>query len=90
MSESPTEILGHSLGGVTYRHYAHRALLAFKAIMSLPQPTAFTALVHFGDRSPLGAGSRGVAAIRMSEFVGKQLQEINCPYDRQYAASDDT
>jgi len=39
--ESSVEILGHSAGGVTYRHYAHRAPLAFKAIMTLPQPTAF-------------------------------------------------
>ena len=46
MPESSIEILGHSVGGVTYRHYAHRDPLAFKAIMSLPQPTAFNALVH--------------------------------------------
>ena len=39
--ESSVEILGHSAGGVTYRHYAHRAPLAFRAIMSLPQPMAF-------------------------------------------------
>ena len=43
-SGSSVEILGHSEGGVTYRHYAHRAPLAFKAIMTLPQPLAFTAL----------------------------------------------
>ena len=36
---------GHSIGGITYRHYAHRAPLAFRAIMTLPQPTAFQALV---------------------------------------------
>lgn len=42
--ESSIEILGHTVGGVTYRHYAHRDPLAFKAIMSIPQPTAFTAL----------------------------------------------
>ncbi len=42
--ESSVEILGHSAGGVTYRHYAHRAPLAFKAIMTLPQPSAFAAL----------------------------------------------
>ena len=35
MPESSIEILGHSVGGVTYRHYAHRDPLAFKAIMSL-------------------------------------------------------
>jgi hypothetical protein len=49
MPESSIEILGHSVGGVTYRHYAHRDPLAFKAIMSLPQPTAFNALVHGYD-----------------------------------------
>ena len=38
MPESSIEILGHSVGGITYRHYAHRASLAFKAIMTLPQP----------------------------------------------------
>ncbi len=30
--ESSIEILGHSVAGVTYRHYAHRAPLAFRAI----------------------------------------------------------
>lgn len=44
MPESSVEILGHSAGGITYRHYAHRAPLAFRAILSLPQPTAFKAL----------------------------------------------
>jgi len=34
--ESSVEILGHSVGGITYRHYAHRAPLAFKAIMTIP------------------------------------------------------
>lgn len=43
--ESSLEILGHSIGGITYRHYAHRAPLAFKAIMTLPQPSAFSTLV---------------------------------------------
>jgi integrase len=47
--ESSIEILGHSVGGITYRHYAHRAPLAFKAIMTLPQPTAFSALVNGFD-----------------------------------------
>jgi integrase len=49
MPESSIEILGHSVGGVTYRHYAHRDPLAFKAIMTLPQPTAFNALVQGFD-----------------------------------------
>jgi Phage integrase, N-terminal SAM-like domain len=47
--ESSVEILGHSVGGITYRHYAHRAPLAFKAIMTLPQPTAFSALARGFD-----------------------------------------
>ncbi|NOY40361.1 MAG: hypothetical protein GXP26_00805 [Planctomycetes bacterium] len=34
MPESSIEILGHSVSGVTYRHYVHRAPLAFKAIIS--------------------------------------------------------
>ena len=49
MPESSIEILGHSVGGVTYRHYAHRDPLAFKAITTLPQPSAFNALVHGFD-----------------------------------------
>jgi hypothetical protein len=43
--ESSVEILGHSVAGITYRHYAHRAPLAFRAIMTVPQQTAFQALV---------------------------------------------
>ena len=43
--QSSVEILGHSIGGTTDRHYAHRAPLAFRAITTLPQPTAFQALV---------------------------------------------
>jgi hypothetical protein len=49
MPESSIEILSHSVGGVTYRHYAHRDPLAFKAIMSLPQPTAFNAVLQGFD-----------------------------------------
>ena len=47
--ESSVEILGHSAGGVTYRHYAHRAPLAFRSIMTLPQPSAFAALAKGFD-----------------------------------------
>jgi hypothetical protein len=47
--ESSVEILGHSVGRITYRHYAHRAPLAFRAIPTLPQPTAFLALVKGSD-----------------------------------------
>jgi hypothetical protein len=49
LPESSVEILGHSVGGITYRHYVHRAPLAFRAIMTLPQPTAFTALLSGRD-----------------------------------------
>jgi hypothetical protein len=49
LPESSVEILGHSVRGITYRHYAHRAPLAFKAIMTLPQPTAFSVLIHGHD-----------------------------------------
>jgi hypothetical protein len=44
--ESSVEILGHPVGGITYRHYAHRAPVAFRAIITLPRPTAFQALVR--------------------------------------------
>jgi integrase len=49
--ESSIEILGHSVAGMTYRHYAHRAPLAFKAIMTLLQPSAFFAPIkgHEGE-----------------------------------------
>lgn len=47
--ESSVEILGHAVGGITYRHYAHRAPLALKAIMTLPQPSAFRSLIENGD-----------------------------------------
>jgi hypothetical protein len=47
--ELSVEILGHSVGGITDRHYAHRGPLAFRAIMTLPQPTAFTALLRGRD-----------------------------------------
>jgi integrase len=47
--ESSIEILGHSVAGITYRHYAHRAPLAFRAIMTLPQPSAFAAMARGFD-----------------------------------------
>ncbi|MEM7474083.1 MAG: hypothetical protein AAF483_03765 [Planctomycetota bacterium] len=46
MPESSIEFLRHSVGGVTYRHYALRDPLAFRAIMTLPQPTACNGLIH--------------------------------------------
>jgi hypothetical protein len=51
--ESSVEIVGHSAGGITYRHYAHPAPLAFRAILSLPQPSAFKSLARgFEDQCP--------------------------------------
>jgi len=47
--ESSIEILGHSVAGITYRHYAHRAPLALRAIMTIPQPSAFAAMVNGFD-----------------------------------------
>lgn len=41
MPGSSIEILGHSVSGVTYRHYAHRDPLAVKAIMTISQPSIF-------------------------------------------------
>jgi hypothetical protein len=49
LPESSIEIVGHSVGGITYQHDAHRAPLAFKAIMTIRQPTAFSALIHGHD-----------------------------------------
>ena len=47
--ESSVEIPGHAVGGITYRHYAHRDPLAFRALMTIPQPSAFLALVKGHD-----------------------------------------
>ena len=47
--ESAVEILGHSVKGITYRHYADRDPLAFRAITTLPQPTAFLSLIKGHD-----------------------------------------
>ena len=49
LPESSIEILGHAVGGITYRHYAHRSPLAFRAITTLPQPSAFAAMVRGFD-----------------------------------------
>jgi hypothetical protein len=42
------EILGHSAGAITYRN-AHLSPLALRAIMTLPQPSAFSAILRGGD-----------------------------------------
>lgn len=44
--ESAIEILSHAVGGVSYRHYPLWVPLAFKAITTFPQPTAFSALAR--------------------------------------------
>ena len=44
--ESSVEILGHSVGGITYRHCAHRAPLAFQAILLLRHPLTRDARVQ--------------------------------------------
>ena len=44
LPESVVEMLRHAIVGTTYRHHAHRAPLEFRAIMTLPQPSEFTAL----------------------------------------------
>jgi hypothetical protein len=62
LPESSVEILGHSVGGITYRRHAHRAPLAFKAIIPLPQLTAFLALIHGHDRKRTRCACRPTAA----------------------------
>ncbi|WP_074316291.1 hypothetical protein [Singulisphaera sp. GP187] len=56
--ESPIEILGDSIGGMTYRRYTHRAPLASKAIRTLPQPTAFSAPLNGRESECLCCRSR--------------------------------
>jgi len=50
--ESSIEMLGHSVGGITYRHYAHRARLAFNANMTLPRSSK--ASCHADPTAPFG------------------------------------
>lgn len=50
LPESSIEILGRSAADVTYRQYVHRAPLAFRAVRTLPQPSAFAAMVNGFDR----------------------------------------
>lgn len=56
--------LGHSAGGIAYRHYAPRAPLAFRAILSLPQPSAFTTLARrFEGRCRAPAAGEALAIL---------------------------
>ena len=59
MPESSIDILGLSVGGVTYRHYAHRDPLAFTAIMSLDDVSATACCIrcmHCIQSSPFDVG----------------------------------
>jgi len=51
------------MSGFTYRHYAHHDPLAIKAIMTIPQPSAFKGL-H------MALGHVLAAAGRLAEFTG--------------------
>ena len=59
MPESSIEILGHSVGGVTYRHYAHRAPLAFNKLKSLTESGIF------------GSGNRTASSMVMVRIAWK-------------------
>jgi hypothetical protein len=67
------EILGHSVGGITYRYYARRVPPAFRAIMTPPQPTRFQALVN-GSECPCCrrrfADAGGIGRPQRSRFDG--------------------
>jgi hypothetical protein len=51
--ESSIEILGHSVEGITCRHSAYRAPLAFRVIRALPQPTPFSTIPRGIDGAPV-------------------------------------
>jgi hypothetical protein len=53
--ESSIKLLGYSVGEIT-RHYAHRSLSALKATMTLPQPTALSALIKRYRECPCAEG----------------------------------
>src|SRR5262249_3532431 len=86
--ESSIEILGHSVGGITDRHYAHRAPLAFKAILPPVAPTTAApiraldlgkyksaACVYAGDAAASRFESRtktNAANERLARHLGQQ------------------
>ena len=45
VAKSSIKILGHWASEITHQHYAHRDPLALKANLTIPQPTAFSALI---------------------------------------------
>ena len=79
---SSVEILGHYIRGITYRHYAHRDPLAVKAIMTIPQPSAFTGLAkrdwkcHSGDHQP-HTGFRLLSDFRLPRYP-EQADKTHC------------
>jgi hypothetical protein len=70
--ESSVEILGRSVSGITYRHYAHRAPLAFRAIMTMPQQSAFSVILRGG----------GTASARAAGGCSPTLADSVDPTDR--------
>ena len=78
--ESSVEILGHSVGGITYQHYAHRAPLALKAITTLPQSTAFLALLKGVIASaPAAAGGSQTLANAVDRTEAHKALEAMAP-----------
>lgn len=69
MPESSIEILGHTVGGITYRYYAHRAPLAYKAIMTIPNPQR-------SDHSPEVSRTRAHAVGRPLRTLNKRLAKL--------------
>ena len=96
------EILGHSIGGITYRHYAHRVPLAFRAIMTLPQLTAFQALVkgsgsecpccrrRYADAGWIGRTHRSedVSAVPSGQLDGTEANRTRTTLDQHEAGRD--
>ena len=74
LPESSIEILGHSVGGVTYRHHANRVPLAFKAIMTLSQPPAFAATVN-GFEGQCPCCRRRFSRVTVSYSTGPRTNE---------------
>jgi hypothetical protein len=67
------EILGHSAGGITYRQ-AHLSPLAFRAIMTLPEPSAFSAILRGGgQRMPVLP-----EAVRRRRLA-RAINQTHCP-----------
>jgi hypothetical protein len=85
--ESSVEILGHSVGGITYRHYAHRTPMAFRAITTLPQPAAFAALARGFDGSARAAGGDSPTP-RKGGRGDRRAQQPGCEHGSAYGSDD--